>query len=47
MGIFYEIYTKKKKHCIMCGCILYPDSESDICEICLDELYESEPGEGV
>lgn len=46
MGIFYELYTKKK-YCTLCGCIQFPDSESDICEICLDELYESEPREGV
>ena len=37
----------KKKLCMLCGCILHPDSESDICECCLDELYESDPGRSV
>ena len=45
MGFLYDLYnSKKKKLCTMCGCILYPDSDSDICEVCLDELYESDPG---
>lgn len=46
MGLFYEYFGRgKKKHCTICGCILYPDSESDICEVCVNELYESDPGE--
>lgn len=45
MGLFYEYFgLGKKKYCTICGCILYPDSESDICEICVNELYESDPG---
>ena len=40
MGFLYEA---TKKRCTMCGCILF--DESDICECCLDELYESDPGE--
>lgn len=44
MGLFFEIFgVGKKKHCSICGCIMYPESASDICEICLDELYESIP----
>ena len=43
--MFGECFGKHKKRCAMCGCNLYPDSESDICECCLDELYESDPGE--
>lgn len=34
-----------KKHCSICGCIMIPGTESDICVCCLDELYESDPGE--
>lgn len=34
------------KNCIMCGCIL-EDYEEDICPCCLDDLYESDPGEEV
>lgn len=36
-----------KKYCIKCGCIMDPKYEADICEVCLDELYESDPGEEV
>lgn len=42
MGLFAEIFSKKR--CTICGCHMYDDSDSDICEICIDELYESEPG---
>ena len=46
MSLFYEIFgIGKKKRCTICGCIMYSDSDSDICEVCLDELYESDPGE--
>lgn len=44
MGIIYDLFMKTKKHCTMCGCNMYHDSDSDICEVCLDELYESDPG---
>ena len=45
MGFLYDLYAKNKKRCTMCGCIMHNDSESDICEICVDELYASDPGE--
>ena len=45
MGLFYEIFKSKKKRCSVCDCHIYSDSESDICECCLDALYESDPGE--
>ena len=35
------------RHCIMCGCIMEDKQESDICECCLDDLYDSDPGEDV
>ena len=38
---------KVKKRCTICGCHMYDDSDADICECCLDALYESDPGEGV
>ena len=47
MGVLYDLYNKNKKRCTMCGCIMHNDSESDICEICVDELYASDPGEEV
>lgn len=45
MGFPHDIVTRHKKRCTICGCIMFDDSDSDICEICLDELYESDPGE--
>lgn len=45
MGILYEILGRTKKRCTICGCHMYDDSDSDICEVCLDALYESDPGE--
>ena len=45
MGILYDLFVKVKKRCTFCGCNMYDDSDSDLCEICLDELYESDPGE--
>ena len=29
----------KKKECMFCGCHLAPYSESDVCEVCLDDMY--------
>lgn len=34
-----------RKHCIYCGCILDEKHDGDVCECCLDDLYESDPGE--
>jgi hypothetical protein len=48
MGILYDIYESqggKLKRCTMCGCIMLAEHDGDICECCLDELYESDPGE--
>ena len=47
MGILYDIFGRTKKRCTICGCHMYDDSDSDICEVCVDELYESDPGEPV
>lgn len=44
MGFLHDILTRHKKRCTICGCIMFDDSDSDICEVCLDELYESDPG---
>lgn len=41
MGLFAEIFRKKR--CTVCGCYFY-DDESDMCEICIDELLDSDPG---
>lgn len=40
MGILYDILTKKI--CPRCGCIMSPDSELNVCECCLDELFEND-----
>lgn len=31
-----------KKRCIMCGCLLLPDSEGSICECCADDMYRDD-----
>ena len=38
---------KDRKRCDVCGCIMEPDSELNICECCLDELLECDPREEV
>jgi hypothetical protein len=35
------------KYCKMCGCHMDDKHEADICECCLDDLLESDPGEEV
>lgn len=45
MGFFNDVLTRFKKRCTMCGCYMYDDSDSDICEVCVDELYASDPEE--
>jgi hypothetical protein len=46
VGLFYEIFgSGRKKRCEICGCHLMPDSEDTICEVCVDELLGSDPGE--
>ena len=32
----------KKKRCMICGCIMYDNTDSLICECCLDDMTESE-----
>jgi hypothetical protein len=34
------------KYCTMCDCILEDSYDDEICPCCLDDLYESDPGEG-
>lgn len=36
-----------KKYCVYCGCIMDQNHDGDICEVCLDDLHESDPGEEV
>lgn len=47
MGVLYDLVIQQKKYCIKCGCIMDPKHDGDICDCCLDELYESDPGEEV
>ena len=44
MGILYDLFGRTKR-CTVCGCHMFQDSDSDICEVCVDELLESDPGE--
>ncbi len=46
MSVLADIYHgKKKKRFTMCGCLLLPDSEGNICECCLDDMYREDPEE--
>lgn len=42
MGILYDLYiaTRSRKRCTECGCTLYDDSDVDICELCVSEMYD-------
>jgi rRNA maturation endonuclease Nob1 len=39
----FDMFVRHKKRCSMCGCYMYHDMPEDICEVCLDELLNSEP----
>lgn len=45
MGILYDLLGRARKRCTMCDCHMCDDSDSDICEVCLDELHENAPDE--
>lgn len=49
MGVLLEAYkaSQNKKNCIYCGCIMDQNHDGNICECCLDDLHESDPGEEV
>ena len=34
------------KRCIICGCIMYDDTDAVICECCEDDMREDENGTG-
>lgn len=42
VGILYDLYygVRKKKRCTVCGCLLYDDSDFNICECCRDEMND-------
>ena len=43
MGILADLFVAaKRKRCTVCGCYLYADSESDICECCIDDMNDTE-----
>lgn len=43
MNMWNLFGMRNKPRCAVCGCILEPDSEFDICECCLDDLLENAP----
>jgi hypothetical protein len=47
VGLLYDLHTKKKKYCHICGCILDYNEEANICECCLDDIDSSNPGEEI
>lgn len=44
MSSYEDVYVRKKR-CTKCGCYMYDDTDSDICECCLDDIKESDPGD--
>lgn len=47
MGKLWSAYLRLRnaKQCTLCGCLMDADHEDELCECCLDDLYESDPGE--
>ena len=41
----YENFTQHKKYCVVCGCIMPVYHDDDICECCLDDLYDNKSRE--
>ena len=41
MKSYNDCYVKNKR-CKKCGCIIGDDSDSDICECCLDDMREED-----
>ena len=48
MDLFHNAWfgSKPKKRCMMCGCHMHSDSESNICECCVADMNEGEDDEG-
>ena len=40
MNFFHDVLIRSKKRCTVCGCYMYDDSDSDICECCLYDMNE-------
>lgn len=36
----------RNKRCIMCGCIMYDNTDALICECCLDDMREEDADGG-
>lgn len=32
-----------KKHCILCGAYMYEGTDSEICEVCLEDMRDDDP----
>lgn len=44
MGVLYDLYMKgRRKRCTECGCILVPNIEADICEMCVEDRGDTIP----
>ena len=44
MGVLYDTYqyTKNKKRCTICGCLMDANHDCYICDVCLDDMREEE-----
>lgn len=49
MGVLFDTYRSaaNKKRCTVCGCLMDGNHDGDVCEVCIDELFKSDPGEEV
>lgn len=44
MGLLFDLYTKgRRKRCTECGCILVPDVEANMCEMCVADRGDTIP----
>lgn len=48
MGLLYDVWlgSKRKKRCMMCGCLMHPDSDTNICECCVADMNEGKDDDG-
>lgn len=44
MGVLFDLCAKgRRKRCTECGCILVPDVEADMCEMCVEDRGDTVP----
>ena len=44
MGLLFDLYAKgRRTRCTECGCILVPEAEADMCEMCVEDRGDTIP----